>query len=237
PGARKLGRSGLFAELGEAYCRLNREAGAPFYFGFPHERHRVLGERLLGYEAVEPAGEWTRELSTPDLMRHVRMRLRQRRATPGLTAAHDGLAEALHARPGWRTDRSRATLAWRFSRPGASYLVRELASPEGASHGYAAVRVIGDRALLVDLQMADEERGPVFDLLEDVEEALRGTGLLRLPLRAARTSRLARRLETDGGFRPTEPDCHFEVRPLDPAFDLAGVSRGFDYRALDHDIF
>lgn len=237
PAARKLGRHAVFRDLGEGFCRLNREAGAPFYFGFPHERHRVLGERLLGYRSVEPAGEWTRPLREPGLLRRLRTRLRRARASAGLSAGHAALAEDLHARPGWRSDRSRATLDWRFSRPGTAYLVRELPGPRGASRGYAAVRVVGDRALLVDLEVADEASGAVFDLLDDVASALRGAAVSRLALRAARSSRLARRLESEGDFSPADVDCHFEVRPLDPAFDLDRASRAFDYRYLDHDVF
>jgi predicted N-acetyltransferase YhbS len=237
PAARRLGRQALIRDLGEAYCRLNREAGAPFYFGFPHERHRVLGERLLGYRSVEPAGEWTRPLGATSLVRRLGTRLRTVRVSPGLSGGHDSLAETLHARSGWRTDRSRATLDWRFGRPGSSYLVRELRGPRGASRGYAAVRVVGDRALLLDLQVADEASGAVFDLLDGVAAALRGTGAARLALRAARSSRLAQRLEAEGGFVPAAADCHFEVRLLDEAFDLDGASRVFDYRYLDHDIF
>lgn len=237
PAARKLGRHAVFKDLGDAYCRLNREAGAPFYFGFPHERHRVLGEKLLGYRSVEPAGEWTRPLDSPGFLRRLRTRLRRARASAGLSGGHATLAEALHARPGWRSDRSRATLDWRFSRPGVAYLVRELPGPRGASRGYAAVRVVGGRALLVDLQVADEASSAVFDLLDDVSGALRGSGVSHLALRAASTSRLAQRLEAEGGFTPAVADCHFEVRPLDEAFDLGRASRDFDYRFLDHDVF
>lgn len=237
PAARTLGRRALFQKLGEGYCRLNLEAGVPFYFGFPHERHRVLGERLLGYRSVEPAGEWTRPLGAPGFLRRLRTRLRTQRASAGLSDGHAALAEALHARPGWRTDRSRRALDWRFSRPGAAYLVRELPGPRAASRGYAAVRIVGDRALLVDLQVADETSGAVFDLLDDVAEALRGSSAARLVLRASRASRLAGRLEAEGGFAPVAADCHFEVRPLDEAFDLASASRAFDYRFLDHDVF
>jgi lysine/ornithine N-monooxygenase len=89
----------------------------------------------------------------------------------------------------------------------------------------------------VDLQVADETSGAVFDLLDGVAEALRGTGAAHLALRAARASRLAQRLEAEGGFAPTPTDCHFEVRLLDETFDLDRASRAFDYRYLDHDVF
>jgi hypothetical protein len=39
------------------------------------------------------------------------------------------------------------------------------------------------------------------------------------------------------GFTRAATDTHFEVRPLDAAFDLARAAATFDYRFLDHDIF
>jgi hypothetical protein len=76
-----------------------------------------------------------------------------------LSPAHDALAEALHARPGWRTDRSRATLGWRLSpHAAARYLVVELLDPGGASRGYAVLRALEERALLLDLQASGLQR-------------------------------------------------------------------------------
>jgi hypothetical protein len=75
------------------------------------------------------------------------------------------------------------------------------------------------------------------DLLDDVGDALAGTGARHFALRASRSSALARRLETECGFARREADCHFEVRPLDPAFSAEQECASFDYRYLDHDIF
>jgi hypothetical protein len=233
-----LGLHGLFQGLGETFCRLCGEAGIPFYFGFPNERHRLVGEQVLGYQSVEPAGEWTRPVGRARLLRRLRPRLFRFRAGESFSAAQDALAEALHARPGWRTDRSRATLDWRFSpHAGARYLVVELFDRRGASRGYASVRVVQERALLVDLQTRDEETGDLADLLDAVENALADTPARRLVFRAPSWSRLARRAESELGFAREASDCHFEVRPLDPAFDDLGAARAFDYRFSDHEIF
>ena len=236
PSRRRLGRPSLFVDLGLEFFRTAAAAGAPFVFGFPNERHRRTGEMSLGYVSIEPARHWLRPLGR-SLLGRLRSRFLRARVGEGVTRAHDSLAEALHARPGWRSDRSRATLDWRFSQHArATYRVVELLDRSGASRGYAAVRRAGDRALLADLQIRDESSGDVGDLLEAVLESLEG-GTDRLELRAASSSRLAGRLEAEFGFRPAPSDCHFEVRPLDPAFDTLSAGRAFDYRFADHEIF
>lgn len=53
-----MGRGGVFVRTAErffaAYCG---PSTIPLVYGFPGERHRILGERLLGYKPVEPVGE------------------------------------------------------------------------------------------------------------------------------------------------------------------------------------
>jgi len=236
PAARALGHRALFQEMGEAFCRFNLEAGVPFYFGFPHERARVLGERLLGYRSAGAVGEWTRPLSAPPLLRRLRRRLLRVSTGNAFSPAHHALAEALHARPGWRTDRSLTTLNWRLGRPGARYRVHELRDARGRSRGYAVIRAVNERALAVDLQLADEESGALADLVDAVSEAERGAGTASLVVRAPQAARLGARLE-ELGFERAASDTHFEVRPLDNAFDLERDASAFDYRFLDHDIF
>jgi hypothetical protein len=237
PAARTLGHRTLFKDLGEAYCNLNLEIGVPFYFGFPHERARIVGERLLGYRAVEKAGQWGRPL-LPSAPRGRGIRLSRLRTGTRFTSAHDTLAERLHAREGWRTDRSREVLNWRFAdRPGVDYRVYELVDMLGRSQAEAVVRIVMERALLVDLQAAEVDGGAVVDLLEHVSEDLRATHAIKLELRGPRDGALPQRLVRDLGFVAEESDAHLEVRPLDRQFDLDSASRAFDYRHLDHDIF
>jgi len=237
PASRALG-SGLFAGLTEAFCSLCREAGIPFYFGFPNERHRLVGERKAGYLPVEPAGLWSRPIGVPGLKGRLRRRFLRMRVGEEFSPAHDALVEGLHGRPGWRTDRSRPTLLWRFApHAEARYRVVELLDRGARSRGYAVVRVVHDRALLVDLQARDEDSGDVGDLLEAVRASLEGTPAARMEIRAGSASRLAARLAAEFGFVPGEADCHFEIRPLDPAFDAPAAGRAFDYRYADHEIF
>jgi len=236
PSARALGRRTLVQRGGSEFFDRNGAAGAPFVLGFPNDRHRLAGERTLGYVSVEPAAERTRPILRSGLLARLRRRrLRHRRGT-SVSAGHDALAEVLHARAGWRTDRSRTSLAWRLARPGVSYDVHELLDARGRSTAYAVARLVGDRALLVDLQAADEEGGAVVDLLDAVAHSFSGTPARTLALRAGSASRLAARA-AELGFAPAVTDTHFTVRPFDPAFDVNRAARAFDYRFLDHDVF
>jgi hypothetical protein len=242
PAARSLGHKTLFKEMGEAYCRLNLEAGAPFYFGFPHERARIIGERFLGYRAVERAGQLRRALPLPVRPRSLLARL----AAPAFRVSrvesvgpgHDALADAVHVRDGWRTDRSRAVVNWRFGRrPGVAYRLFEAVDRRGAAHAFAAVRLVMERALLVDLQLADERGDELHEILAGVARDLDGSGAASLEIRCPRGGVLAERLRGELGFLDEESDTHLEVRPLDPAFDLDRAGPLFDYRYSDHDVF
>lgn len=237
PQARSLGKTALFKELGDAFRAVNAEAGIPFDFGFPHERARKIEERLLGCVTIERCGEWSLRIAAPSLPGRLRRRLLHLREEPRFGAAYAALAERLHARPGWRTDRSPDVMAWRFSRPGFSYRVFQLLDLRGRCRGVAATTVREGRALVLELQVADEASSDLPDLVGSVHEALRGTPVERLFVRSPREGLLARRLTEELGFAAEPSDTVLLVRPFDPSFDLAAAGRSFDYRFLDHDVF
>lgn len=238
PVSRSLGRRGLFKELGDTFRRLNAERGIPFDFGFPHERARQIEERLLGCTTIERAGQLVKPLPLEARRGPLRrLRARVRRGEP-FGRGHEALAEILHAREGWRSDRSADVLLWRFlERPGVVYDVFQLADLRGRARAFAAVRLVGDRALLVDLQLADEEGPELVDLLAAISEGLTGTPARFLAFRGPREGTLSGRLRLELGFADEESDTHFFVRPFDPGFDLLRAARAFDYRYSDHDVF
>lgn len=53
-----LGAGGVFVRTVREFFRRHSSGGIEMLYGFPGERHRLLGERLLGYRAVEPVGEF-----------------------------------------------------------------------------------------------------------------------------------------------------------------------------------
>jgi Acetyltransferase (GNAT) domain len=236
PKARTLGRRALFSTLVEGFCGLCADAGMPFGFGFPNERHRLAGEKTIGYRPVEPVIDYMRELRAPSLLSRMRRTLLRVIRDEDFGAPHDALAETLHARPGWRTDRSRDVLEWRYRlRPSTEYLFWQLYGRNGRSRAYAVVRLVGSRAVLADLQAADERSGDIVDLLDAVSSDL-PPAARTLEFRAGSHSVLAKRAE-ELGFAPRASDTTFEVRLFDPAFDVDRAGRAFDYRFGDHEIF
>lgn len=235
PDARRLGRGNVFSDVGRAYVTINGRAGVPLDFGFPNERARRAEERLLGVRTIEAAGQLARSLDRP--FRRMRVSFRRVRRCAALGAAHDRLAEALHAAPGWRTDRSAAALNWRLgARPGVVYELFHAVDPAGRARAFAAVRVVGDRALLVDLQAEDVDGGALPDLLAGVAAATAGRARIlevRLPRRGALHARLAGTL----GFGEAATDTHLVVRAFRSDVDPATEGVAFDYRFLDHDVF
>ena len=53
-----IGRGGVFVRTAHAFFRAHcGPAAIPLVYGFPGERHRLLGEKLLGYRSIERVGE------------------------------------------------------------------------------------------------------------------------------------------------------------------------------------
>ena len=238
PDARRLGHRNVFSDVGRAYVTINERAGIPFDFGFPNERARRAEERLLGVKTIEPAGQLARSLDQPPpRSRLSRLSLRRVRRFAAFEAAHDRLAEALHAAPGWRTDRSSAALNWRIgARPGVTYELFHAVDLAGRVGAFAAVRIVNDRALLVDLQAEDVDGGGLADLLAGVAADVTGRARVleaRLPRRGALYARLAGAL----GFTEAATDTHLVVRAFRGDVDPAAEGAAFDYRYLDHDVF
>lgn len=237
PKTRRLGRRSLFKTLVEEWNRLCGEAGIPFGFGFPNERHLLVGMKTTGYGAIEPVMEWVKPLAPSSPLSRVRRRFLRIVVGEPFGAPHDALAQTLHAREGWRTERSGSVLNWRYGeRPGSPYRTWQLLDRRGRSSAYAVLRVVGDRALLVDLQAEDERSGSLADLLDAIADSLGGTPCRTLELRAASRSLLAARAP-ELGFAARPSDATLAMRTFMPGVDLERASRAFDYRFGDHEIF
>jgi hypothetical protein len=235
--ARRLGRSGVYGEMGRRFVEENSLLGIPFCFGFPNDRHLLAGERVLGFRAVERIGQWSRPVGPRTRRPPLARWLRPVREIEEFAEAHDPLAEALAGRPGLRTDRSRRNLNWRFRlRPGVRYRLFEAAGAGRASRGFAVLRLVGDRALVVDLQARDESAGTVPDLLQAVEAAALEAGARTLELRASRRGGLAARAR-ELGLEEIPADASLTMIPVGCGIPLERAMALFDYRFSDHDVF
>ncbi|MFI5120914.1 MAG: GNAT family N-acetyltransferase [Thermoanaerobaculia bacterium] len=237
PKARRLGREGLFKSLVFEWYRQCQEAGIPFGFGFPHQRALLIGVKTGDYRVVEPVTEWVKPLAPASPLSRLRRRFLKIVTGEAFGAPHDALAEVLHGREGWRTERSRAVLTWRYGeRPGSPYRTWQLLDRRGRSRAYAVTRVVVDRVLLVDLQARDEQSGALADLLDAIADALRSEPVRTLELRAASRSVLAARAP-ELGFSARASDTTLVMRTFPPDAGFERASRGFDYRFGDHEIF
>lgn len=238
PKGRKLGRAGLFKGLVFEWYRQCEEAGIPFGFGFPHARALLVGVRTGDYRIVEPVTEWVKPLARASPLARLKRRFLRVVSGEAFGAPHDALADVLHAREGWRTERSRTVLNWRYGdRPGAPYRTWQLLDRRGLSRAYAVVRIVNDRALLVDVQSVDEQSGALADLLDAIADAPHTAPVRTLEFRAASRSALAARAG-ELGFSPRLSDTTLVMRTFPPdAARFERVSRGFDYRFGDHEIF
>lgn len=237
PEARALGKAALFKRLTEAFRRINAETGVLFDFGFPHERARKIEERLGGCVTYEPCGERGRPLDAPPLVGKLRRRFLRVREGEPFGRPHEFLAEVLHSRAGWRTDRSVKTLSWRFHRPGFVYRTFQLLDLGGRSRAYAVVSIRDRKALLVDLQVREETDGTVVDLLAAVQERLAGADAVRMVLRSPLEGLLGKRLVDELGFALEPSDTVLLMHPVAEGFDFVAPGRTFDYRFSDHDVF
>ncbi len=237
PGTRSLGRVGLFKRLGDLFRKANADEGTLFDFGFPHARSGAITQRLFGCVPAEPCAERGRRLDAPPPIGRLRRRLLRVVEGEPFGRAHEPLAELLHARPGWRTDRSVRTLSWRFSRPGFVYRTFQLLDWRGTSRGFAVVAIREGRAALVDLQVASESDGTLADLIAAVQERLGTVAADRMVLRSPQHGLLASRLEGELAFVPEPSDTVLLMHPIADGFDFLAPGSTFDYRFADHDVF
>lgn len=133
------GGGSVFAKTTLAFFRASHEAGIRLLYGFPGERHRLAGERLLGYRTVGPVGDLVLDPAGDD--------------GSAMPLEEDDLADfALGDRSGTGAVRDQAWLRWRY-----------LAHPEhrysrvAAGDASAIVRATEEAAWLMELGGASDE--------------------------------------------------------------------------------
>jgi hypothetical protein len=237
PAVRMAGRHPILVPLHETVLSLAREQGVGWYGGFPNAHAARFGSRFLGYryERLLRLQASAESLVAP-LSAGLSVKIGQ---TFG--EGHDRLAGRIHALPGFRIERSRDVLNWRFhARPDRYYGVYEVESRVGPE-AYAVVSTVGPLALLVDLQAPGESRSPALAvLLSAVAADLVPRGISRLQTAVSKSSPLASRLTDGFGFAADEDENPFGILPTDPGAppEAEGVTpANFDVRWGDMDVY
>ena len=174
PDARSLGKAGLFKRLGDVFRRINADAGTS---STSASRTSARGRS----RSASSAASWSSRAARGAA------RSTRRPSSGGSGAgscasaegepfghAHEALAEVLHARTGWRTDRSRRTSRVALLPARLHPTGRSSSSTSAAARAATPSSSIRDgKALLVDLQVVSEADGTLADLVAGVQERAR----------------------------------------------------------------
>lgn len=234
PSARMAGRLPPLIPLHEAAMRLAASAGIPYFCGFPNRGAARFGSRFLGYRY-----EWMAACSAP-------LRSLDRPARDGLDVEIsdtfpeeiDELAGRLHALPGFRVERSRAVLNWRYhARPERYYRVYT-AHAGRAAKAYAVASTAGPVAVLVDLQSGQPGSGEGLEaIFSAVARDLAPRGIAELRVGLSRFSPLLPHLEKRLGFTVSDDQNPFGILPTSAGVTAEVSPANFDARWGDNDVF
>lgn len=130
-----LGAGGVFARMTTTMFRdILSRTDAKLLYGFPGERHRLVGERVLGYTTAGAIGELRLQTRGDDV--------ELRPLTPADLSRFSGIPSRFHA------IRDESLLRWRYlEHPVARY---EILEASGASQCSAIVRRQGDEVFLME---------------------------------------------------------------------------------------
>lgn len=234
PSARMAGRLPPLIPLHEAAMALAVAEGVPYFCGFPNRGAARFGSRFLGYRY-----EWMLRCAAP-LAGLAALASGEARVAVSDTFPEevDALAPRLHALPGFRVERTRAVLNWRYhARPGRYYRVYALLR-DAAARAYAVVATAGSVAVAVDLQSgAPEEGDGLAELLAAVARDLVPHGVEELRVGLTRFSPLLPHLSGRLGFSVADDENPFGILPTSPGTAVDVTPASFDARWGDNDVF
>lgn len=226
---RHQGRGIFRRAAGEFFARFCEGGRAALIYGFPGERHRRLGEILLGYTPIAPVYEVAKELSTTPAHWPAEV-------WRGLEIPEDWDERWRRIEPRFPliTRRDRATLEWRFARrPDRQYRILHLRDEPGI----AIVGLEGENAYLMEF-LFERTVTPVtrMRLLVAAEIVAGESGARRLigwfPAFAAETELLL----GPGGFRGAEADHRVETRFFARRYPAEWLAQSFYYSLGDYDV-
>lgn len=225
---RRQGR-GLFRQTVQAFMRETCAGQGLFLYGFPTERHKRLGELLVGYEPVSRVHKVSKTL--PSMI--------SRETAPGVV--YDVLP--LHWDRHWQrleqsvaltTRRDYDYLTWRYlERPNGHYrLVTIPTAP--------ALAVLGlqpGKALLMEFLVAPDDDSLARQLLAATERVAREAGAEVLEGWMPQLSWGRHFLCSSAGYRGEDADHWLECRIFDHRLTAAWLAAHFYYSLGDFDVY
>lgn len=238
PSVRRIGHRPLVARMQEAFLARAAARGIAFCFGCPNEAARRFGTRFLDYRMLEPL----LELRSP-LARFAG------HSEPGAVAtvadqfapSHDRLAQALSRGGGWRADRSRELLNWRYhARPDRYYRVDHVGPSADDPRAFAVVVGVGTIVQLVDLRWVGDDERWVAALLGTLARALAPSGYETFVVgtsAGADAALLVERLGFSSAADRNVPCVGPVKAPIVASVDVLAAAAQVDFRWGDFDFF
>jgi hypothetical protein len=207
PDVRGLGR-GVYREMAHAFYDAVGARGVPLCFGFPNERALAISHRLVGSRTLFPIREVAVPLDAfpappPDAS-----------ASESAGPELDGLWQAARDRIDCGAVRDRARVNWRFHARPTRYYRMVARGDGGGLRGWAALSVVGERALLADFLVPGDWWAELPPLLAAAAAEARRMGASRLVLWETPGGPAADFIARLPGAR-TDAGYPIIVRPLD----------------------
>lgn len=220
---------GLFRRAAQAFIAQLCERQGALIYGFPGERHRRLGERLIGYEPVAAVYKVQKMLaptSVPFPAGVVVLRT--------IPYEWDQHWHLLERRFGFVARRDRQMLSWRYEeRPGKRY--RFLTIP-----GVPALAVVGlefEKAYLMEFVLEKGNTAAAQLLLLAVESLCGAEGTETIEGWFPRFAWECGFLTGTGGFTGAATDNYVECRVFDSRLRASWLAEHFYYSLGDYDVF
>ena len=220
---------GLFRRAAQAFIAQLCEQGGALICGFPGERHRRLGERLIGYEPIAPVYKVHK-----DILRNPVPFPAGVVVLPRVPNEWNEHWQLLERRFGMVAKRDHHTLTWRYvERPSKRY--RLLSIP-----GVPALAVVGfesERAYLMEFLLEEENTAVARALLLAVESLCSAEGAETLEGWFPRFAWECGFLTGTGGCTGAVADNYFECRLFDSRLRASWLAEHFYYSLGDYDVF
>ncbi|MGH7898341.1 MAG: GNAT family N-acetyltransferase [Candidatus Binatia bacterium] len=220
---------GLFRKAAKAFIRRLCENRGLLIYGFPGERHRKLGELVIGYEPIAPVYRLRKPV--PEVIPPL----------PGevivdgpLPVDWDARWSRLEARFAMVCRRDRHHLGWRYLvHPSKRY--RLLTVRQKAA--FSVVGIEGEKAYLMEFLLESEEPAEAARLLAAVESIARSEGASEIEGWFAPFAWESRFLAGPGGFSGDHAAHYVECQLFDPRLSAAWLAENFYYSLGDYDVF
>ena len=224
----RLQGQGFFRRTVQAFMRDLCENQSWFMYGFPTDRHRRLGEILVGYEPVARVYKLSKVSSLNVSRKNIEV------AFDLLPLDWDVQWRRLETHFSLVNRRDRAFLIWRYwLRPGKHYrFVTVLGAP-----ALAVVGIEPRKAYLMEFLVQPEDIRLARTLLAGVEAVLDAERVSEVEGWFPSFTWESRFLSRDGGFTANEADNWLECRLFDRRFSAVWLAEHFYYSLSDFDVY